>query len=104
MSDAGGSAYSILTNADIPWPTVKLSTGEQVVLDASAYTKYRAAAEPRRPQAVMDAFFATFKTYERTLGVTLYSQLKEDAVFAKVRKYPDSITRALDARNRCPSR
>jgi oligoendopeptidase F len=99
MSDAGASAYSILTNADIPWPTVKLSTGEQVVIDASAYTKYR--AEPNRDdrKLVMDAFFATFKTYERTLGVTLYSQLKEGSVFAKVRKYPDSITRALDARN-----
>jgi oligoendopeptidase F len=99
MSDAGSSAYSILTNADIPWPTVKLSTGEQVVLDASAYTKYR--AEPNRDdrKLVMDAFFATFKTYERTLGVTLYSQLKQNSVFAKVLKYPDSITRALDARN-----
>ncbi len=47
----------------------------------------------------MDAFFGTFKTYERTIGVTLYSQLKQDAVYAKVRKYPDSITRALDRNN-----
>ena len=36
----------------------------------------------------MDAFFATFKTYERTIGVNLYSQLKQNAVYAKVRKYP----------------
>jgi oligoendopeptidase F len=47
----------------------------------------------------MDAFFATFKTYQRTLGVTLYSQLKEALVLARVRNYPDSITRALDARH-----
>jgi oligoendopeptidase F len=42
MTGAGGEAYSILTNADIPWPTIKLSTGEEVRLDASGYTKYRA--------------------------------------------------------------
>ena len=36
MDNAGGSAYSILTNADIPWPKVKLSTGEEVTLDGSA--------------------------------------------------------------------
>jgi oligoendopeptidase F len=101
MSGAGGSAYSILTNADIPWPTIKLSTGEEVRLDASAYTKYREAPNRDDRRRVMDAFFGTFKTYERTLGVTLYSQLKEAAVFAKVRKYPDSITSALDA-NRVP--
>ena len=101
MSGAGGSAYSILTNADIPWPTIKLSTGEEVRLDASAYTKYREAPNRDDRKRVMDTFFGTFKTYERTLGVTLYSQLKEAAVFAKVRKYPDSVTSALDA-NRVP--
>ena len=98
MSGAGRSSYSILTNADIPWPTVKLSTGEEVRLDASAYTKYRELPNRDDRKLVMDAFFGAFKTYERTLGVTLYSQLKEGSVFARVRKYPDSITRALDAR------
>jgi oligoendopeptidase F len=98
---AGESAYSILTNADIPWPTVKLSTGEEVKLDASAYTRYREVPNRDDRKRVMDAFFGTYKTYEQTLGVTLYSQLKEDAVLAKVRKYPDSITRTLD-RNRVP--
>ena len=101
MSGAGGSAYSILTNADIPWPTIKLSTGEEVRLDAPAYTKYREAPNRDDRKRVMDAFFAVFKTYERTFGVTLYSQLKEDSVLARARKYPDSITRALDA-NRLP--
>jgi oligoendopeptidase F len=98
---AGESAYSILTDADIPWPTVKLSTGEEVRLDASAYTRYREVPKREDRKRVMDAFFGVFKTYEQTLGVTLYSQLKEDSVLAKVRKYPDSITHALD-RNRIP--
>ena len=97
MTGAGRDAHSILTNADIPWPTIKLSTGEDVRLDASGYTKYRGVPNRDDRKRVMDAFFGAFKTYERTLGVTLYSQLKEAAVFAKVRKYPDSITRALDA-------
>jgi oligoendopeptidase F len=98
MTGAGRDAYTILTNADIPWPTIKLSTGEDARLDASGYTRYRAAPNRDDRKRVMDAFFGAFKTYERSLGVTLYSQLKEGAVLAKVRKYPDSITRALDAR------
>jgi oligoendopeptidase F len=101
MTRSAASTYSILTNADLPWPTVKLSTGEEVRLDASAYTKYREVPNRADRKLVMDAFFGAFKTYQRTLGVTLYSQLKEDAALAKVRKYPDSITRALD-RNRVP--
>jgi oligoendopeptidase F len=101
MDNAGNTAYSILTNADIPWPKIKLSTGEEVTLDASAYTKYREVANRDDRKRVMDAFFAAFKTYERTIGVNLYSQLKQNAVYAKVRKYPDSISRALD-RNKIP--
>ena len=99
MDNAGSAAYSILTNADIPWPKIKLSTGEEVTLDASAYTKYREVQNRDDRKAVMDAFFTAFKTYERTIGVTLYSQLKQDAVHSKVRKYPDTITRVLDRNN-----
>jgi len=99
MNNAGGSAYSILTNADIPWPKIKLSTGEEVTLDQSAYTKYREAQNRDDRKQVMDSFFGAFKTYERTIGINLYSQLKQDTVYSKVRKYPDSITRALDRNN-----
>ncbi|HEY2930040.1 MAG TPA: oligoendopeptidase F, partial [Albitalea sp.] len=101
MGGAGGAAYSILSNADMPWPKVKLSTGEDITLDQSAYTKYREAPERADRKRVMDAFFATWKTYERTMGVMLHAQLKQEAVYSSVRKYPDSISRALD-RNRIP--
>ena len=99
MDNAGQSAYTLLTNADIPWPKVKLSTGEEVTIDASAYTKYRELPNRDDRKKVMDAFFGTFKTYERTIGVDLYSQLKQNTVYAKVRKYPDSITQSLDRHN-----
>jgi oligoendopeptidase F len=99
MDNAGSSAYTILTNADIPWPKVRLASGEEPTLDASAYTKYREAQNRDDRKKVMDEFFGTFKTYERTIGVDLYSQLKQDSVYSKVRKYPDSITRVLDRNN-----
>jgi oligoendopeptidase F len=49
----------------------------------------------------MEAFFGAFKPYERTLGMTLYAQLKQDAVYSKVRRYDNSLARALD-RDRVP--
>ncbi len=69
MDNAGESAYKILTNADIPWPKVKLASGEEITLDESAYTKYRELPNRDDRKKVMDAFFGTFKTYERTIGV-----------------------------------
>ncbi|HUQ29543.1 MAG TPA: oligoendopeptidase F [Usitatibacter sp.] len=94
-----GSVYRILANSDMPWPTVKLSDGKEVKLDQAAYTKWREAANRDDRKKVMDAFFGKFKEFESTLGTTFYSSLKEDSVYAKVRKYPDSMTKSLDANN-----
>jgi oligoendopeptidase F len=99
MDNAGSSAYTVLTNADMPWPKVKLASGDEPTIDGSAYTKYREAQNRDDRKKVMDEFFGMFKTYERTIGVDLYSQLKQDSVYSKVRKYPDSITRVLDRNN-----
>lgn len=95
MGNAGQSTYGVLANADMPWPRLKLSSGEEVLLDQSTYTRVRETSNRDDRKRVMDAFFGTFKTFERSLGVMLYSQLKQDAVYSAVRKYPDSITRIL---------
>ncbi|HYR32934.1 MAG TPA: oligoendopeptidase F [Burkholderiales bacterium] len=96
-----GSLYTSFANADMPWPTVKLSDGTEVKLDQSAYAKHREAANRDDRKLVMDSFFGKFKEFERTMGVAFYGSLKEDTVYTNVRKYPDSITRALD-RNHVP--
>ena len=99
--DSPASAYGILANADMPWPKVKLSDGAEVVLDQSAYEKHRASQNRADRKLVFDAFWGKWREFERTVGVTLYSQLKVAAVQRKLRKYPDSISAALD-RDRLP--
>jgi oligoendopeptidase F len=101
MNSAGKSTFTILTDADLPFPTIKLSTGEEVRLDAAGFLKTVFSPVRDDRKRAMEAHYGAFKTYERTLGVTFYSQLKQDNVYSKVRKYPDSITRALDS-NRIP--
>ena len=96
-----GALYGILANADMPWPTVKLADGSEAKLDQSGYEKYREGANRDDRKKVMDTFFGKWREFERTMGVAYYGNLKEDAVYTKVRKYPDSLTRALD-RNRIP--
>jgi oligoendopeptidase F len=94
-----GSAYRILANSDMPWPTVKLSDGKEIRLDQAAYANAREAPNRDDRKKVFDAFFGKWKEFESTVGVTLYGSMKEDTVYTKVRKYPDSLARALDANN-----
>ena len=101
IANSAPSIYGILSNADMPWPKVTLSDGKEVTLDQSAYTKYRAVANRDDRKKVFDAFWGKWHEFERTFGVIFYEHLKKDAVDAKVRHYPDSITMALDA-NKIP--
>jgi oligoendopeptidase F len=91
--------YSILANADMPWPTVTLSDGTEARLDQSGYTRWRSAPNRADRELVFDAFWATWKEWERTCGVSLYSQVKRDLFYARARRYPSTLAAALDRTN-----
>jgi oligoendopeptidase F len=101
-TDAAGSVYTILANADLPWPSVKLSDGKEVRLDQAAYARYRALPNRAERKLVFDAFWGKWKEFERTFGVTFYEALKSDSVYTRVRGYADTRERALD-RDRLPA-
>jgi len=98
--DAASNIYGALSSADMPWPKVTIG-GTEVSLDQAAYAKYRAVPDRAGRKQVFDAFWGKWKEYERTFGATFYEMLKRDSVDAKVRKYPDSLSAALD-RNKVP--
>jgi oligoendopeptidase F len=98
---AAGAIYNTLTNADMPWPKVTLSDGKEVTVDQSMYEKYRSSGNREDRKRVFDAFWSKWKEFERTFGVSFYEQLKKDSVTAKVRRYPDSLSEALDG-NKLP--
>jgi len=97
-ADTPSTTYEVLTQADFPWPKVRMSDGTEVTLDESAYTLHREAPQRDDRRKVMEAFFGSLKAFERTLGVTLYGQLKQESVLASVHGYRDSLDRALDDR------
>jgi oligoendopeptidase F len=98
-ANAAGNTYQVLANADFPWPTVKLSDGKEIRLDEPGFETARELANREDRKRAFDAFYGKWKEFERTFGVTYYSDTKEDSVYAKLRKYPDSFARSMDANN-----
>ena len=99
MQAGPNNVYRTLANADMPWPTIKLASGEEVRLDQAAYTKYRSDADRAERKAVMDAFFGTWKKFERTIGTVLSSEVDTHVFSARQRHYKSSLAAALDANN-----
>jgi len=95
LERAGGEVHGILANADLPYPTLKLSTGESVRLDASAYTLHRQSRNRADRDHVFSAFFGALKTYERTMGATLAAAVKSHLFYERVHHFDSALQAAL---------
>ncbi|HEX4826063.1 MAG TPA: oligoendopeptidase F [Candidatus Polarisedimenticolaceae bacterium] len=95
VQGTGQSIRDVFVNADFPYPTVTLSTGEKVRLDAQGYTKYRAVANRADRLAVFQAFWSTYGDYTRTLGTALGAGVQAHEFSRKMHKYDSSLEEAL---------
>lgn len=95
MERVGGEVHGVLSNADLPYPTIKLSTGESVRMDPSAFTLHRQARSRADREKVFSAFFGALKTYERTMGSTLAAAVKSHLFEKRVRNFKSSLEAAL---------
>jgi oligoendopeptidase F len=87
--------YNQLANTDLPYPKIKLSGGEEVTLDQSAYEKYRQSPNRADRKLVFDAFWGAWNKYRSTDGAILTAQIMGDVFMAKARKHPNALAAAL---------
>ena len=100
LSSAPNEAYSALSTADVKYPTITLSTGEEVVV---SYGQYRAILATRREQEDRArAFEALHGTYQSSLNTyaTLYNGVcQRDWFQARARGYASTLEAALHGDN-----
>ena len=99
ITETPSDVYNIFNNAEMPTPEVKLSTGEEVKLTSSAYTKYRAVPNREDRKKIFKAFFENYGRFQNTIGANLGGKEKTDYVYAKDRNYKSSLEYALNANN-----
>lgn len=91
--------YSQLMNSDIPWPTITLSTGEEVRLNSQGYVAARAAQNRDDRVAVFQAFYETFDQFESVLGEALNTHVQGQVFNARERNYDNALAAALSDDN-----
>jgi oligoendopeptidase F len=99
LMDAGGSIRGVFSNAELPFPTVKLSTGEAVRLDAAAYSKYRQLPGRDDRMTVFKAYFDLYKGFMGTYGAMLNAGVKTHVFNKEVRKFDSCLQASLFANN-----
>jgi oligoendopeptidase F len=99
LAAAPANAFTILSNADFPYPTVTLSDGKAVKLDQATYNDLRALPNRADREKVMSAFFTALGSFRRTYGTTMSGEVQKVRFFAKARRYPTALEASLDGAN-----
>ncbi len=87
--------YENYANADIPWPTVTLSEGQEVTLSQAGYSLWRAAPNRDDRKLVFDTFWATWEQYADGMGATLASEVAANVFQARVRNHDSTLSQNL---------
>ncbi|MDH7599600.1 MAG: oligoendopeptidase F [Sedimentisphaerales bacterium] len=91
--------YQVFSDADLPYPRIKLSDGSEVLLNKAGYAKYRALPDREDRKKVFEAFWGAIESFKASLAAQLNAQVKKDLFYARVRNYPSCLHAALDRDN-----
>jgi oligoendopeptidase F len=105
LADAGplaGSAsnvYTILANADFPYPSITLADGQTAKVDQAGYSVLRTSANRQDRKTAMTAFFGALGGFGRTFGTTMSTNVQKSLFYSRARKYGSNLEAALNGPN-----
>ena len=99
IAGSASTIFTVFSNADFPYPTVRLSDETDVRLTPPAFAASRASANRDDRRLVMSAYFEALAGFGRTFGTTMNASTQKAWFFAKTRRYESSLAAALDGSN-----
>ncbi|GGD73895.1 oligoendopeptidase F [Paenibacillus nasutitermitis] len=95
VSQAPGTIFSMLNNADLKFPKVKDENGEEVELTQGRYIQF---LESKNREVRENGFKAMYETYgklKNTLASTLSANVTKNIFYSRARKYPSTLEMSL---------
>ena len=99
MARAPQNIFNVLTNADLTFPDAVDSEGNAHPLTQGSYVAYQNSPDRVLRKSAYENLYRTFGAFKNTAAATLNAQVKKLKFFSDARKYPDSMTAALDGTN-----
>lgn len=95
MANAPDTIYSMLTDADFTFGTVKNAEGVDVELTNGRFTPLLESPDRRVRKDAYDAFYKRYHEFSNTIAATYAASVKKDGFFAKARGYASSREHSL---------
>jgi oligoendopeptidase F len=97
IADSPESINNVFSNADFPFPEIRLEEGTSVRLDHAAFNLYRCSPIRENRKKVFSAYLGKLNEFRRTYGAQLAAEVRKNMFFARARSYKSCLERALDA-------
>ncbi|HKL79160.1 MAG TPA: oligoendopeptidase F [Mobilitalea sp.] len=99
IAEAPDDIFSKFNNADIKFPEIKDEDGEMVQITHGRYGQLLESSDRRVRKEAFEGVYATYGNFRNTLAAAFSANVKQEAFFAKTRKYGSSLEKALDGGN-----
>ena len=96
MADAPETVCSALRNADLRFEDAVDSEGNRYPLSAGTFVPLLESSDRTLRKSAFENCFATYGQFKNTVAATLDGQFKQLRFFAEARKYPSTLSAALD--------
>lgn len=95
MSDGMSRTFSLFTNADMKFPTIKDEKGEDLQLSPARFMALLNSPEQRVRRDAFIGIHKVYREFENTVGTMLAFQVKRDLFYARARGYKSCLDAAL---------
>ncbi len=96
MSSAPDEIGSIFRNAELKFPNVEDSQGNQYALTNGTLTSLMESDDHNFRSKVFDTYYDRLGQFKNTIAATVDAQFKQLRFYANARKYPNTLEAALD--------
>ena len=99
FSDGFHDALNLFVSLDVKFKPVRDEDGRRVEMSHGVYSKLLASSDRKVRKAAFNSMFAAYGDMLHTVGQLYAGNVKKDWFFARARKYPDCLTRAMSGEN-----
>lgn len=99
LAAASKNIFTMLNNADIKFPSIKDENGQEVELTKGRLGRFLESYDRRVRKEAFEGLYDSYGKLKNTLGSTLSASIKSDIFYSRARRYPNSLSAALDSDN-----
>ncbi|SEO24032.1 oligoendopeptidase F [Paenibacillus sp. OV219] len=95
ISQAPGTIFSMLNNADLKFPKVKDENGDEVELTQGRYIQFLESKNREVREGAFKAMYDTYGKLKNTIASTLAANVTKNLFYSRARKYPSTLEMSL---------